>query len=90
MIVKMIHDLRKILEAKIKKMKEMFTKDLEELKDKQTEMNDILEGINSKITETEEQIINLVLQGVAKSWTRLSRAQHSTLAIDNSQDREAT
>ena len=25
----------------------------------QTEMNDILEGINSRITETEEQIINL-------------------------------
>ena len=41
MIVKMIHDLRKILEAKIKKMKEMFTKDLEELKDKQTEMSNI-------------------------------------------------
>ena len=41
MIVKMIHDLRKILEAKIKKIKEMFTKDLEELKDKQTEMSNI-------------------------------------------------
>ena len=52
MIVKMIHDLRKILEAKIKKMKEMFTKDLEELKDKQTEMNNILEGISGTRTET--------------------------------------
>ena len=31
--------------------KEMFMKDLEELKNKQTEMNDILEGINSRITE---------------------------------------
>ena len=31
--------------------KEMFMKDLEELKNKQTEMNDILEGINSIITE---------------------------------------
>ena len=32
MIVKMIQDLRKRMEAKIEKMQEMFTKDLEELK----------------------------------------------------------
>ena len=38
-IVKMIQDLGKRMEAKIKKMKEMFNKDLEELKNKQTEMN---------------------------------------------------
>ena len=35
MIVKMIQDLRKRMEAKIEKMQEMFTKDLEELKNKQ-------------------------------------------------------
>ena len=46
MIVKMIQDLRKTME----KMQEMFTKDLQELKNKQTEMNDTLEGINSRIT----------------------------------------
>ena len=34
-MVKMIHGLGKILEVNIKKMKEMFTKDLEELKNKQ-------------------------------------------------------
>ena len=34
MIVKMIQHLRKIMEAKIEKMQEMFTKDLEELKNK--------------------------------------------------------
>ena len=34
MTVKMIQDLRKRMEAKIEKMKEMFTKDLEELKKK--------------------------------------------------------
>ena len=39
MIVKMIQDLRKRMEAKIEKMQEMFTKDLQELKNKQTEMN---------------------------------------------------
>ena len=35
MIVKMIQDLGKRMEAKIKKMQEMFNKDLEELKNKQ-------------------------------------------------------
>ena len=35
MIVKMIQDLRKRMEAKIEKIQEMFTKDLEELNNKQ-------------------------------------------------------
>ena len=35
MIVKIIQGLRKRMEAKIEKMQEMFTKDLEELKNKQ-------------------------------------------------------
>ena len=39
MIVKMIQDLWKRMEAKIEKMQEMFTKDLQELKNKQTEIN---------------------------------------------------
>ena len=39
MIVKMIQDLGKRMEAKFEKMQEMFNKDLEELKKKQTEMN---------------------------------------------------
>ena len=37
MIVKMIQDLRKRLEAKIGKMQEMFNKDIEELKKKHLE-----------------------------------------------------
>ena len=57
MIVKMIQDLGKRMEAKIEKMQKMFTKDLEELKNKQ--MNNILEGIHSRITEAEEQINDL-------------------------------
>ena len=55
MIVKMIQDLRKTME----KMQEMFTKDLKELENKQTEMNNTLEGISSRITETEEWISDL-------------------------------
>ena len=42
MIVKKIQDLGKRMEAKIEKIREMFTKDLEELKNKQTEMKNTL------------------------------------------------
>ena len=45
-IVKIIQDLRNRTE----RMQERFNKDLEELKNKQTEMNNTLEGINSKLT----------------------------------------
>ena len=38
MIEKMIQDLRNRMQAKIEKMQEMFNKDLEELKNKQTEI----------------------------------------------------
>ena len=55
MIVKMIQDLGKITE----KVQEMFTKDLEKLKNKETEMNNTLERINSRIIEAEEQINDL-------------------------------
>ena len=73
MIVKMIQDLGKRMEAKIEKMQEMINKDikelknkrLEELKNKQTEMNNTitemkntLQGIN-RITEAEEWISDL-------------------------------
>ena len=50
----------------MEKIQETFNKDLEELKSKQTMMNNTinviknsLEGINSRITEAEEQISNL-------------------------------
>ena len=59
MIVKMIQNLVNRME----KMQETFNKDLEELKSKQTMMNNTineiknsLEGINSRITEAEERI----------------------------------
>ena len=65
-IMNMIQDLRIRMEAKIKKMQEMFNKDLGELKNKQTEMNNTitemkttLEGISSRITEAEERINDL-------------------------------
>ena len=55
LMVKMIQDLGKTM----KKMQETFTKDPEELKNKQTEMNNTLEGISSRITEAEEWISDL-------------------------------
>ena len=58
MIVKMIQNLG----TRMKKIQETFKKDLEELKSKQTMMNNTinemknsLEGINSRITEAEER-----------------------------------
>ena len=57
-IVKMIQDLGKSMQAKIEKMQEMFNKDLEELKNEQTDMNNTItemkntvEGINSRRTD---------------------------------------
>ena len=62
MIVKMVQNLRNRME----KIQETFKKDLEELKSKQTVMNNTiteikntLEGINSTITEAEEWISEL-------------------------------
>ena len=65
----MSQDRGKRMEANIEKKQEMFTKDLEKLnnnnnnknkkKKKQAEMDNILEGINSRITEAEEQINDL-------------------------------
>ena len=58
----MIQDLRKRMEARTEKMQEMFNKDLEQIKNKQTEMTNTitekentLEGINSRISEEEER-----------------------------------
>ena len=58
----MIQDLGKIMEAKIEKIQEMFTKDLEELKNKQREMSNTLEGINTRITKAE------LISGLDDRW----------------------
>ena len=59
MIIYMIQDLGKRTEAKTEKMQEMFTKGLEELKNKQTEMNNTLEEIHSRIIDAEAWINDL-------------------------------
>ena len=66
MIMKMTQNLRNRMEAWIEKIQEMFNKNLEKLKYKQTvmnntvtEMKNTLKGINSRITEAEERISEL-------------------------------
>ena len=55
----MIQGLRKRMEAKIEKMQEMFNKDLQELRNKQTEMNNTLEENHSRIIDAEALINDL-------------------------------
>ena len=68
LMVKMIQYLGKRTEAKIEKMQEMFTKDLEELKNRDT-----LEGINSRITEAEERINDM-----ENRMVEITATQHNT------------
>ena len=58
MIMKMIQAFRKRIEEMIEKMQEMFTKDLTRTKER-TEINNTLEGINSRITDAEKQVSEL-------------------------------
>ena len=53
-------------------MKEIFNKYLEELKNKQTMMNNTLEGINHRIIEVEEQISDLEDRMVEITATELN------------------
>ena len=46
------------MEAKIEKIQKKFTKNLDQLKE-QTEMNNALEGINSKVSDVEKWKSNL-------------------------------
>ena len=63
MMVKMIHDLRKT------RCKKCLPKTYKKLKNKQTKMNNTLEGLNSRITETEEWINGLEDRRVGSAGT---------------------
>ena len=52
MIVKMIQDLGKRMEASIEKIQEMFNKDLEELKNKQTVMDNTVNEMKNTLKES--------------------------------------
>ena len=71
MIVKMIQDLGK----RIEKMQEAFTKDLEDLRNKQAEMNNTLQRINSRITEAEEWVSHLEHRTVDITATKQNKEE---------------
>ena len=47
---------------RMEKMQEMFTEDLEELKNQQRRMNNTIEGSNGRVTEAEERICDKTVE----------------------------
>ena len=86
MIMKMIQDPGERMEAKIEKMQVMLTKDLQELKNRQTEKNNTPEGINSGITEAEEQINDLEDRMVGITATEQNTEKRMKTNEDNPRD----
>ena len=89
MILKMIQNLGNRME----KIKEMFHKDLEELKSKQTMLNNTineiknsLEGINSRITEARERISDLEDKIVEISTTEQNKEKRLKIIEDRLRD----
>ena len=89
MIVKMIQNIGNRME----KIKETFNKDLEELKSKQTMMNNTkseiknsLEGINSRITEAEERISDLEDKIVEITTTEQNKGKRMKRIEDSLRD----
>ena len=89
MRVKMIPNLGNRME----KIQEAFNKDLEELKSKQTMMNNTineiinsLEGIKSRITEAEERIINKEDKRVERTTTEQNREKRMKRTEDSLRD----
>ena len=94
MIVKMIQDLGKRMQAKIEKMQEMFNKDWEGLKNKQTEMHNTitetkttLQGINNRITEAEERISDLEDRMVEFTAAEQNKEKRMKINEDSLRDR---
>ena len=89
MIVKMIQSLGNRME----KIQETFNKDLEELKSKQTMMNNTineiknsLEGINSKITEAEERTSDVEDKTVEITTAEQNKEKRMKRTEDNLRD----
>ena len=89
MIVKMIQNLGNRME----KIQETFNKELEELNSKQTmmsitknEIKNSLEGINSRITEAEEQISDLEVKIVQITTTEQNKEKRMKRIEDSLRD----
>ena len=77
----------------MEKIQEMFKKDLEELKSKQTVMNNTikeitnsLEGINSRITEAEERISDLEDKIVEITTAKQNKEKRMKIIEDSLRD----
>ena len=57
MIVKMIQNIGNIMEARIEKIQEMFSKDLKQLKNKQTEINNTITEMKNILEEISNRIM---------------------------------
>ena len=89
MTVKMIQNLGNRME----KLQEMFSKDLEELKSKQTMMNNTIneiknsiEGINSRIMEAEERINDLEYKRVKITTAEQNKEKRMKIIEDRLRD----
>ena len=89
MIVRMIQNLGN----RMLKLQETFNKDLEELKSKQTMMNNTineikysLEGINSRVTEAEERISDLEVKIVEITTAEQNKEQRMKRIEDSLRD----
>ena len=89
MIVKMIQNLGNRME----KIQETFNKDLQELKSKQTKMNNTIneiknttEGINSRITDAEDRISDLEDKIVEKTATEQNKEKRMKRIEDSLRD----
>ena len=83
----------KNLENKMEKMQESINKDLEELKNKHTQTNNtiteiknILEGINSRISESEEWISELEDKMVEKTYQEQNKVKRMKRTEDSLRD----
>ena len=70
----------------MEKIQEMFTKDLQELKNKSTEMSNTLEGSNSRISQAEEWIDYLEDGTVESTATEQNREKRMKRNEDNLRD----
>ena len=89
----MIVNMMQNLGTRMEKIQETFNKDLEELKSKQTMMNNTinevknsLEGINSRITEAEEWISDLEDKIVDITTTEQNKEKRMKRIEDNLRD----
>ena len=97
MMIKLIQDFGKVMETWIDKIQEKFNKDLEQLKNRHTEISNTitetentLEGNNSRLSEAEERIseledkmLEMTSEEKNKEWKELRLVSETSGTISN-------